>query len=172
MKWLDIVVILTFAFFAFNGWRNGAIISIANLLSLPIGYFVALTYGGVIGSRIEQFGIPDAGIFGFPITFFITVAIVHFAALFLRQLLHSIVIFGVADNAVGAGVGFVEAWVLWLALLFFLRSGLTLPSTNLNQQTLNNLPQLQSSYNQLVQSSYFAQIQQVILQPIAQQQTK
>src|ERR1700676_762667 len=69
MSFIDILFIVTVILLVFNGLRNGAIFSIINLVSLPIGFVAASTFGPQLSSILAANGLPATPIISYIVIF-------------------------------------------------------------------------------------------------------
>lgn len=166
-SWIDILFIVTVGLLIFNGIRNGAIFSLVNLIGIPLGIGVAVYFGPRFTAILAANGLPSTPLIAYAVLFLGTVLILHIIGTFFRGIVKSIPIIGFGDTLLGGAIGFVEAWLLWLILLYVLGAFLL----NL-QNGVNALPsgihveQLQSwqqFYNEAITSSLFAKVNGFIL---------
>lgn len=160
---VDLFFIITVVLLVFNGLRNGFVFSLVNLVSLPAALIIAWIFGPQLTQMLAANNLPSTPIIAYLILFFGTVLIIHIVATFLRGILKKIPLVGLGDSLLGALVGFVEAWLLWVVVLFVMQHVL---------QNINNLPagitpsQLsgwQDFYNQAVTNSLFAKVNGFII---------
>lgn len=175
LSWIDILFLVTVVLLVFNGLRNGAVFSLISFLGLPVGLWVAYTYGpqftGVLGSN----GISATPLISYIVLFFGTVFVVHILGNMLRGVVKSTPIISQGDTLLGGAIGFVEAWLLWLLLLVVLGSFLGSVQTSLIQGSsiatgLNIHPdQLQGwhdFYNQAINNSLFAKVNSIFVKAL------
>lgn len=167
---IDILFLVTVALLVFNGLRNGAIISLINLLGIPIGFFVAYTYGPQFTALLAANGLAATPLISYIVLFFGTVFVIHIIGTVIRGVVKNIPFIGFGDALLGAVIGFVEAWLLWLVLLIVLGTFLHSVQTTVNsaQQVASVIPGVKISfdqlrswhdfYNQAVSNSLFAQV--------------
>lgn len=173
---IDILFLITVALLIFNGLRNGAVFSLINLLSIPIGFFVAYSYGPQFTALLSSNGLPATPLISYIVLFFGVVLILHIVATSIRGVVRKIPIINLGDSLLGGVIGFAEAWLLWLVLLILLGSflgslqtGLTgvqhaasvVPGVNI---TFDQLKSWHDFYNQAVTHSLFAQVNSVFNQ--------
>src|ERR1700730_1894734 len=58
ISWIDILFLITVVLLVFNGFRNGAVFSLISLIGLPLGLWIAYTYGPNVTSMLASNGIP------------------------------------------------------------------------------------------------------------------
>ncbi len=163
---VDVLFIITVVLLVFNGLRNGFLFSLISLLSLPIAGVVAWVFGPQLTHALAANNLPSTPIIAFLLLFFGTVLIIHILATAVRGFVTNIPLISTGDTLLGGIIGFVEAWLLWVAVLWVLHNVL---------QDINNLPagitpaQLsgwQDFYNQAINHSLFAQVNSFILSTI------
>jgi uncharacterized membrane protein required for colicin V production len=166
-NWVDLLFIITVVLLVLNGLRSGAVFSLINLVSIPVGVIVAYRYGAQLTNFLAGGGLVVTPLITYGVLFFGSVIVVHLLAGFVRGIVKRIPLVSQGDSLLGGVVGFVEAWLLWLFLLMVL--GMFLGSTQLamtegiHSALLGNVSasQLQSwqqFYNQAVSHSLFARV--------------
>jgi uncharacterized membrane protein required for colicin V production len=160
---VDLLFIITIVLLVFNGLRNGFVFSLVNLLSLPIAFVVAWMFGPQLTSALSANNLPSTPIIAYLILFFGTVLVIHILATTFRGVIKGIPLIGFGDTLLGAVVGFVEAWLLWVVILLVLHNFL---------QNVSNLPggiataqfsSWQEFYNTAVTGSLFARVNSFII---------
>lgn len=160
---VDVLFVVTIVLLVFNGLRNGFVFSLVNLLSLPIAFVVAWMFGPQLTSALSANNLPSTPIIAYLILFFGTVLIIHILATTFRGVIKSIPLVGLGDTLLGALVGFVEAWLLWVVVLLVLHNFL---------ENVGNLPggiatsqfsSWQEFYNTAVTNSLFAKVNSFII---------
>jgi uncharacterized membrane protein required for colicin V production len=164
---VDILFLVTVVLLVFSGLRNGAVISLIFLLSIPIGFFVASQYGPAFTKLLAANGLSATPLISYVVLFFGTVLILHIIGSFVRNAIKVVPLIGPADSLLGGAVGFVEAWLLWLVLLIVLGNFLHSIQTTI-QSTVNIVPGLNITvvqfktwhdfYNQTITNSVFAKV--------------
>jgi uncharacterized membrane protein required for colicin V production len=164
---VDILFLVTVVLLVFSGFRNGAVISLISLLSIPIGFFVATQYGPAFTKLLAANGLSATPLISYVILFFGTVLVLHIIGSFVHKAVEAIPLIGPADSLLGGAVGFVEAWLLWLVLLIVLGNFLHGIQTTI-QSTVNIVPGLNITvvqfktwhdfYNQAITNSLFAKV--------------
>jgi uncharacterized membrane protein required for colicin V production len=146
-NWIDIFFLVTVALLAFNGFRNGAVVSLVNLLSIPLGIAVAYVFGKQFTLALGANGLSIAPFISYIVLFFATVLVLHIIATVVRGVVHRIPVVNFGDEILGAILGFIEAYLIWLVLLIVV--GNFLHSTqDLIQQGQSVIPGLNISVNQ------------------------
>lgn len=164
---VDILFLVTVVLLVFSGFRNGAVISLISLLSIPIGFFVASQYGPAFTKLLAANGLSATPLISYVVLFFGTVLVLHIIGSFVRNAIKVVPLIGPADSLLGGAVGFVEAWLLWLVLLIVLGNFLHSIQTTI-QSTVNIVPGLNITvdqfktwhdfYNQTITNSVFAKV--------------
>ena len=160
---IDILFIATVILLALNGFSNGAIASIVNLLSIPIAFAVAYFFGPQFTALLSANSLPATPLISYVVLFIGTVVILHIIGTTVRSVVLKIPLIGIGDRLAGAFVGFIEAWLLWAVLLFVLGTFL---------QNINHLPvaisnsqfsSWQTFYINATHNSLFAQVNSFIV---------
>jgi uncharacterized membrane protein required for colicin V production len=164
---IDILFLITVVLMVLNGLRNGAVFSLINLLSIPIGAAVAYFYGPRFTMLLSANGLPATPLISYLVLFFGVVLILHILGTMVRGIVKAIPIIGLGDSLIGGVVGVAEAWLLWLFLLILLGNFLLttqgtihqgsqlIPSLNLQVSQFQNW---HNFYNQAVTASLFAKV--------------
>jgi Uncharacterized membrane protein, required for colicin V production len=160
---IDILFIVTVVLFVFNGFRNGAVFSLINFISLPLGLAAAYYYGPSFTGLLASSGISATPLIAYVVLFLGVVFLIHILGNMIRGIVKSIPLISQGDTLIGGALGFVEAWVLWLLLLIVLGSFLAdvQSSTGLAASLNVHADQLRSwhdFYNQAVNNSLFARV--------------
>lgn len=167
LSWIDILFLATVALLVFNGFRNGAVFSLVSLLGLPVGLWVAYTYGPQFTRTLASNGISATPLITYIVLFFGTVFLVHIVGNFIRGAVKSIPLISQGDTLLGGAIGFVEAWLLWLFLLIVLGAFLGNLQGSLVQGAslvpglnvpVDQLHSWHDFYNQAVTNSLFAKV--------------
>jgi len=167
---IDILFLITVVLLVLSGFRNGFVVSLLNLLSIPLALGIAYFFGPQFTAFLATTDFSATPLISFFVLFFITVVVLHILGNALRGIVKSIPIIGSGDTLLGGVVGFVEAWLLWLFLLVLLGNFLygidntvstiqhgasLIPSTNIS---IGQLQQWNDFYNQVIMHSLFAQV--------------
>ncbi len=163
MSLIDILFLVTVGLLAFNGFSNGAITSLVNLLSIPLGFAVAYFFGPQFTVALAANGLPATPLISYIVLFGGTVLALHIIGTIVRGVVQRVPFVGFGDRLLGAVIGFVEAWLLWVVLLLLLHNFLqdihNLPSV-INTSQFNSWQQF---YNDAVTHSLFAQVNSFIV---------
>ena len=160
---IDILFIVTVALLAFNGFSNGAVTSLVNLISLPLGFAVAYLFGPRFTALLAANGFAATPLISYIVLFLGTVLILHILGSVVRGVVQKIPLIGPLDRLLGAGIGFIEAWLIWVVLLVVLHNFL---------QNIHNIPGVVSTsqfvswqqfYNDAITNSLFAHVNSFIV---------
>jgi uncharacterized membrane protein required for colicin V production len=174
---IDILFLLTVALLVFNGLRNGAVFSLLNLIGIPLGFAITFFYGPRFTQLLASNGLPATPLIAYIVLFFGTSLILHIIGTSIRGFLRQVPGIGCGDSLLGAFIGFVEAWLLWLFLLIVLGSFLvtvqgaiqpgatTIPGFSVQVQQFQ---QWHDFYNQAVTNSLFAKVNSFFVKELPQ----
>lgn len=164
---VDLLFLATVILLVFSGFRNGAVIGLFSLLSIPIGFFVASHYGPGFTATLAAHGLSTTSLISYVVLFFGTVFVLHMVGSSVHNVAKGLPLLGPADALLGGAIGFVEAWVLWLVFLIILGNFLhgiqssILPTAsivpNLNIQ-VEQYKSWHDFYNQAITNSLFAKV--------------
>jgi uncharacterized membrane protein required for colicin V production len=175
INWVDILFIVTVLLLVLNGFRNGAVFSLINLLTIPIGFVVAYVFGPPFTQFLARHALPGPLILSYIILFFGTVFVIHLVGTMIHGVVRSIPLIGFGDSLIGAVIGFVEAWLLWVVLLAVLGTFLgsiqgsitsassVIPGVNIS---MSQLQQWHDFYNTAVTQSLFARVNSFIIRTL------
>ena len=162
---IDILFLVTLVLLAFNGFKNGAVISLINLISIPIGFAVALLFGPQFTRLLAANGWSITPLISYIVLFFGTVLVLHIIGSLIHNVVRHIPLLGPADALLGGVVGIIESWLLWLVLLIVLGTFLhntqstiqagshIVPGLNIQ---VDQFKSWHDFYNQAVTNSLFA----------------
>jgi uncharacterized membrane protein required for colicin V production len=175
--WIDILFVVTVVLLVLNGLKNGALFSLIHILSIPVAFIVTYLFGPHFIALLAINGFAATPLFAYGLLFLGTVLIIHIIGSIVRKFLKYIPLLGPTDSLLGGALGFVEAWLLWLLLLFVLgtflsaiQSGIETGSIffqgiNLQDLHVSNIAQFLPTfqqwhdfYNQAVTNSLFAKV--------------
>ncbi len=167
---IDILFVVTVILLVLNGLNNGAVTSLANLLSIPLGFLVAYLFGSRFTLLLAANGWPVTPLLAYIILFFGTVLVLHIIATIIRGVVEKTPIIGpfvgLADKLLGAVIGVVEAWLLWVVLLLVLHEFLLHTPSGV---TAAQFQSWQQFYNNAYSNSLFAQVNSFILSKVPMQ---
>jgi uncharacterized membrane protein required for colicin V production len=175
--WIDLLFIITVVLLVLNGLKNGALFSLIHLLSIPVAFVVTNMFGPHFIALLAANGLSATPIIAYGVLFLGTVLIIHIIGSIVHKFLKYVPLLGPADALLGGALGFVEAWLLWLLLLFVLGTflhtvqsgvesgsvlfqGLNLQDLHLGDlaQFLPTFQQWHDFYNHAVTNSLFAKV--------------
>src|SRR5258708_18226430 len=127
MNTLDILFLVTIALLVFNGLRNGAVFSLIHLVTLPVAFAGAALFGPSLTGLFAAHHLLANPLIAYVVLFFGIALVLHVIGSSVRRVLQAVPFIGAGDRLIGAGLGFVEAWLLWVVLMarlhgFFLGS--------------------------------------------------
>lgn len=175
--WIDLLFVITVVLLVLNGLKNGALFSLIHILSIPVAFIVTYLFGPHFITLLASNDLSFTPLVAYGVLFIGTVLILHIVGSIVRKVLKYVPLLGPADSLLGGVLGFVEAWLLWLLLLFVLgtflstvQSGIETGSVffqgmNLQDLHLGDLAQFLPTfqqwhdfYNQAVTNSLFAKV--------------
>jgi len=72
---IDILFLVTLVLLAFNGFKNGAVISLVHLISIPLGFAVAIIFGPQFTKALATNGWSVTPLISYIVLFFGTVLV-------------------------------------------------------------------------------------------------
>ena len=156
LSYIDILFLVTVALLAFNGFSNGAITSLVNLISIPLGFAVAYLFGPRFTTLLAANGLAATPLISYIVLFGGTVLILHIIGSVFRGVVQRIPLIGMGNMLLGALIGFVEAWLIWVVLLLVLHNFLQNIQSLPGGVTLSQINSWQQFYNDAVTNSLFA----------------
>lgn len=165
MNTIDILFLVTIVLLVFNGLRNGAVFSLIHLVALPVAFAGAVWFGPTLAALLAAHHLLVNPLIAYAVLFFGIVLVLHGIGSSLRRVLHAIPLLGAGDRLIGGGLGFVEAWLLWVVLLAVLHG--FLQGTHVIPGIGPSLFQSwQQAYNSAVSQSLFAHVNSVFVQTL------
>ncbi len=167
LNWIDLLFLITIVLLIFNGFRNGAVFSLINLLSIPIAIGVAYFFGKPFALFFARNGLSIAPLISYIVLFFLTILVIQIIGTSMRRVVKNIPVIGCGDSLLGGFVGFFEAWLIWMIVLFFVGKFLTdiqatiqtgkalVPGLNI---TVHQYQAWHDAYNQAINNSLFARV--------------
>lgn len=122
MNIIDIVILIPFAWFAYQGFKKGLIIGVASLAALIIGIYAALYFSGIVaGFLTEELNIKTdyLPIISFIVTFIGVVILVHFLGKLLEKLINMVAL-GFLNKLTGAVFGVLKAAIFLSVLILII----------------------------------------------------
>ena len=167
INWIDLLFLVTIVLLIFNGFRNGAVFSLINLLSIPIAIGVAYFFGKPFALFFAHNGLSFTPLISYLVLFFVTILVIQIIGTSMRGVVKAIPILGLGDSLLGGLVGFFEAWLIWLIVLLLVGHFLNdiqttiqtgkqlIPGLNI---TVQQYQVWHDTYNQTLQNSLFARV--------------
>lgn len=124
MNWLDIVILVPLAFFAWQGFKNGFIMELFTLAALILGIWASLKFSYVAENfLVDQFNLKTnyLHIISFIVTFIIVVVAVNLLGKVIEKIFHAIA-FGGLDKILGGVFGILKGIVFLTILLYVIDS--------------------------------------------------
>lgn len=165
---VDLIFLVTVLLLVYNGFSTGAITSLVHLLSIPLGIAVAYVLGPSFTGFLANQNLAWTPLFSYFALFLAMVLIVHIVGSIISGMVRHLPGLGFVDRLLGGVVGFIEAWLLWVVLLFILHNFL-LNIHNLPPGVIITPAQFtswQNFYNQVITHSLFAQVNSFIITTI------
>ena len=165
MNTLDILFLVTIALLVFNGLRNGAVFSLIHLVTLPVAFAGAALFGPSLTGLFAAHHLLANPLIAYVVLFFGIALVLHVIGSSVRRVLHAVPFIGAGDRLIGAGLGFVEAWLLWVVLLAVLHG--FLQGTHAIPGVGPSLFQSwQQTYASAIAQSLFAHVNSVFVQTL------
>jgi len=124
MNYLDIIILCLVALLVINGIRKGFIISLASLIALVLGIYIAVHFSNYIEVVLKDNFHPShtwLPILSFTITFLIVVIVVMLLGKALEKLV-DLVGMGILNHIFGGIFGLIKG-ILLVSVLLFIISG-------------------------------------------------
>jgi uncharacterized membrane protein required for colicin V production len=166
-NWIDLLFLVTIVLLIFNGFRNGAVFSLINLLSIPIAIGVSYFFGKPFAMFLATNGLLISPLISYLVLFFVSILVIQIIGTSMRGVVKAIPILGCGDSLIGGAVGFFEAWLIWLIVLLIVGNFLhniqdaiqagkqLIPGLNI---TVQQYQAWHDAYNQAVHNSLFARV--------------
>jgi len=122
MNIIDIVILIPFAWFAYQGFKKGLIIGVASLAALILGIYAALYFSGIVaGFLTDELNIKTdyLPIISFIVTFIGVVILIHFLGKLLEKLINMVAL-GFLNKLAGAVFGVLKAAVFLSVLILII----------------------------------------------------
>lgn len=165
-NWIDILFLVTVVLLVINGFRNGAVFSLFNLLSIPVGVIIVILWGPQFVKLLAANGLTVTPIIAYIILFFAAVIILHIIGSTLHGVIKRIPLVGFGDELLGGVIGFAEAWLLWVILLAIVHNFLLTTHNLPGGISISQFSQWQDAYNYTVTHSLFAQVNSFIIKSV------
>jgi uncharacterized membrane protein required for colicin V production len=175
LSWIDLLFLATIVLLIFNGFRNGAVFSLINLLSIPIAIGVAYFFGRPFALFFAKNGLSISPLISYIVLFIVTILVIQIIGTTLRGVVKHTPVIGCGDSLLGGIVGFFEAWLIWLIVLFLVGKFLNdiqatiqtgkqlIPGLNI---TVQQYQSWHDAYNQAVHNSLFARVNSFVIKEL------
>ena len=122
MNWLDIIIFCILGLLIINGIRKGFILSLASLIALILGIWVAVHFSGFMSAFLNKTFHPSGNwltILSFALTFLLIVIGVILIAKLLEKVVKTVGL-GLANRVIGGLFGLLKGILGVSVILFFL----------------------------------------------------
>lgn len=117
MNWIDIVILIPLAWYAYKGLKNGLIYEMASIIALILGVWATVHYSDTLAARLGD-GQTYKLIAFFGI-FVATLVLVHFAGKLMEKVV-KLMIPGFLNNIAGLVFGVAKVVIVFSVLLMFI----------------------------------------------------
>lgn len=117
MNWLDIVILIPTAWYAYKGLKNGLICELASIIALILGVWATVHYSDVLAARMGEG--QTYKIIAFAGIFIATLVLVHFAGKLMEKVV-KLMIPGFWNNLAGLLFGVAKVVIVFSVLLMFI----------------------------------------------------
>src|SRR6266566_4794032 len=90
LNWIDLLFLVTIVLLIFNGFRNGAVFSLINLLSIPIAIGVAYFFGKPFALFFANNGLLFSPLISYLVLFFVTILVIQIIGTSMRGVVNDI----------------------------------------------------------------------------------
>jgi len=121
MSTLDIILAIFLFYFAFKGFTNGLIISIATLVGLVLGFYAASHFSEFTANWLQQdMGLKSGNIrlIAYILTFVIVVVLIYLLGCFMTGVVKTVGL-GILNRLAGASLGIAKG-ILIVSFIFLL----------------------------------------------------
>ena len=117
MNWLDIVILIPTAWYAYKGLKNGLICELASIIALILGVWATVHYSDMLAARMGEG--QTYKIIAFAGIFIATLVLVHFAGKLMEKVV-KLMISGFWNNLAGLLFGVAKVVIVFSVLLMFI----------------------------------------------------
>ena len=124
MNYIDIILLIPMAWFAYQGFRKGLIVELFSLIALIAGIYAAVYFSDYAANfLIENFSLNEdyVPIISFIVTFIGVVVIVYFVGKLIEKLVDMVAL-GVLNKLGGAAFGILKAAVFLSIVIMLINS--------------------------------------------------
>lgn len=122
MNIIDILILIPFVWFAYQGFKKGLVIGLASLAALVLGIYAALYFSGIVAVFLtDNLNIKTEylHIISFIVTFIGVVILVHFIGKLLEKLINMVAL-GFLNKLAGAVFGVLKAAVFLSVIILII----------------------------------------------------
>ena len=116
MNWLDIIIIIPTAWYAYKGLKNGLICELASIIALILGVWATVHYSDMLAARMGEG--QTYKIIAFAGIFIATLVLVHFAGKLMEKMV-KLMISGFWNNLAGLLFGVAKVVIVFSVLFMF-----------------------------------------------------
>ena len=116
MNWLDIVILLPAAWYAFKGLKNGLICELASIIALILGVWATVHYSDMLAARMGEG--QTYKIIAFAGIFIATLVLVHFAGKLVEKVV-KLIISGFWNKLAGLLFGVAKVVIVFSVIIMF-----------------------------------------------------
>ena len=116
MNWIDILILIPAAWYAFKGLKNGLIYELASIVALVLGIWATVHYADMLAAHMGEGQVYK--IIAFAGIFIATLVIVHFAGKLVEKAV-KLVIPGFWDNLAGLLFGIAKVVIVFSVIIMF-----------------------------------------------------
>ena len=117
MNWLDILILIPTAWYAYKGLKNGLICELASIIALILGVWATVHYSDVLAARMGEG--QTYKIIAFAGIFIATLVLVHFAGKLVEKVV-KLMISGFWNKLAGLLFGVAKVVIVFSVLLMFI----------------------------------------------------
>lgn len=119
MNYIDFLLLIPIAWFAYKGFNNGLIRELASIIALVAGLYASFKFSDWVAIWINNDKIPHE--IYFAITFFGVLVLVFMAGRMVEKVV-KLIIPEFVNNLAGALFGAAKVMIIFSALIFFINS--------------------------------------------------
>ena len=98
LNWIDLIFLATIVLLIFNGFRNGAVFSLVNLLSIPIAIGVAYFFGKPFALFFAKNGLSISPLISYIVLFIVTILVIQIIGTSMRGVVKHTPVIGCGDS--------------------------------------------------------------------------
>ena len=119
MNWIDFIVILPAAWFAYKGFKNGLIYELASTLALIIGVWATVSFSSVLAAKLGDNQVYKFIVF---VLIFVGVLVaIHFAGKVIEKFI-KLLIPGIVNNITGLLFGMLKVVIVCSVFFMFINN--------------------------------------------------